>query len=321
MTTTLDNRRLVPLSEIRVGKRLREDYGDIDALAKSIETLGLFHPLVVDEENRLLAGHRRLKALRLLKRDVAPVRRLSDLSRDERKLVELEENLRRKDLTPFERSKGTVKLAETAKKVAKAEAQQNGDLLPHLGRKSRGRPREPGSGPDLAERTGIPRATTEKATQHVATAEAFPWMQGKTWTQNHVLKAHKLLAGLPKADVQKVDALITEQPLPVPTDEALKILTRWSRLTTQQRATIHKLHRSKDERERSLALTTAVELAPLPDPRAVEIKNMASSMRRLAKRFKGDAHNNSILAWADKIDSWANQLQTAHEKKARSLTR
>ncbi len=38
--------RLVPISAIRVGERHRKDMGDIDALAASIENVGLLQPIV-----------------------------------------------------------------------------------------------------------------------------------------------------------------------------------------------------------------------------------------------------------------------------------
>lgn len=46
-----------------------------------------------------------IAGVRLLGWDDVPVRTLRDLSEDEKREVELEENLRRKDLTPEERSK------------------------------------------------------------------------------------------------------------------------------------------------------------------------------------------------------------------------
>jgi ParB family chromosome partitioning protein len=56
----------LPLDDIRVGKRHRRDMGDIDALAQSIEDIGLLHPIIVDEGGRLLAGARRLAACKRL---------------------------------------------------------------------------------------------------------------------------------------------------------------------------------------------------------------------------------------------------------------
>jgi ParB family chromosome partitioning protein len=56
----------IDIRSIKVGKRHRRDLGDIDALAASIEDLGLLHPITVDEHGRLLAGARRLAACKRL---------------------------------------------------------------------------------------------------------------------------------------------------------------------------------------------------------------------------------------------------------------
>lgn len=52
----------MPIADIKVGKRIREDMGDIARFAESIEDLGLLNPITVDERGRLLAGARRLAA-------------------------------------------------------------------------------------------------------------------------------------------------------------------------------------------------------------------------------------------------------------------
>jgi ParB family transcriptional regulator, chromosome partitioning protein len=54
------------IAAIKVGKRYRRDLGDIDALAASIEDIGLLHPIIVDEQGFLLAGARRLAACKRL---------------------------------------------------------------------------------------------------------------------------------------------------------------------------------------------------------------------------------------------------------------
>jgi ParB-like chromosome segregation protein Spo0J len=62
-----------PIDRIRIGKRFRRDLGDIAGLAASIVEFGLFHPITIKRDGTLLAGHRRLEALRLLGRTEIPV--------------------------------------------------------------------------------------------------------------------------------------------------------------------------------------------------------------------------------------------------------
>lgn len=56
----------VPVEAIRTGDRLREDLGDIEDLAESIQTVGLVCPIIVDEDLNLIAGYRRLTAIKAI---------------------------------------------------------------------------------------------------------------------------------------------------------------------------------------------------------------------------------------------------------------
>lgn len=63
------------IADIRIGRRYRKNLGDIEALARSIQELGLLQPIVVNASNsELIAGMRRLEACRLLGWEEVPVR-------------------------------------------------------------------------------------------------------------------------------------------------------------------------------------------------------------------------------------------------------
>ncbi|MGH2447587.1 MAG: ParB N-terminal domain-containing protein [Chloroflexota bacterium] len=66
------------LSAIRIGERHRRDLGDIDALARNIREVGLLHPVVVRPDGALIAGERRLAAMRLLGWAEIPVTVMDD---------------------------------------------------------------------------------------------------------------------------------------------------------------------------------------------------------------------------------------------------
>lgn len=170
---------MMALADIVLTRRLREDHGDIDSLMASIQAHGLLHPIVVDAEDRLVAGGRRLAAVRNLGQREIAIRRLGDLTDQQRREIELDENVRRKDLTAYERSKFVTELVDTAKESITG-------TLPDSGRVSRR-----GPAPDLtsdrriAERVGIPQQTIQEARQHVAAVEAHPEMAD--WPQRQVL--------------------------------------------------------------------------------------------------------------------------------------
>ncbi len=90
----------VMMGLISVGDRARKDLGDIQALAASIEALGLLQPIGIDANYRLVFGERRLRAFEHLGRDAIPARIVDVASV---LLAEHAENEIRKDFTPSER--------------------------------------------------------------------------------------------------------------------------------------------------------------------------------------------------------------------------
>jgi DNA modification methylase/ParB-like chromosome segregation protein Spo0J len=88
----------IKLSDIKVSQRVRKDLGDIPELANSILRVGLIQPIVLDNDNNLIAGGRRLAAHIHLGRTEIEFITYDQADEITRKDIELEENLRRKDL-------------------------------------------------------------------------------------------------------------------------------------------------------------------------------------------------------------------------------
>jgi len=87
------------LSEIKVENRLREDLGDIDGLAESIRRFGLIQPVIINQEKTLIAGGRRYAAHQRLGLESISVVYRETMSQDELHELELEENVRRKNMS------------------------------------------------------------------------------------------------------------------------------------------------------------------------------------------------------------------------------
>lgn len=101
---------IIPLSQIDEGIRFREDYGDINELVKSIKKNGLIQPIAVgllssdvadsDYSFLLIAGGRRFRASKLAGLETIPVRIYDrELTENQLRSIELEENFQRKSLT------------------------------------------------------------------------------------------------------------------------------------------------------------------------------------------------------------------------------
>lgn len=102
----------IKVSDIIIGERFRDEMGDIEELASSIKAKGLIQPITVDENMKLLAGERRLRA-HILK-DIEYIDVLVRKSSDEldAREIELMENVHRKEMTWQESSKLTTKIHE-----------------------------------------------------------------------------------------------------------------------------------------------------------------------------------------------------------------
>jgi DNA modification methylase len=89
----------IAIAEIVIpGDRQRKDLGDIDELANSLARFNLLHPIVLDQDNILIAGRRRLAAAMHLGWQEIEFTRREDLDELSRKELELEENIKRKAL-------------------------------------------------------------------------------------------------------------------------------------------------------------------------------------------------------------------------------
>ena len=93
--------KTVPVSEIFFDDavRQRQALEKIEELAQSIQHIGLINPPVITPEGQLIAGRRRIAAVSLLGWTHVPVQLSTDLSEIELHVLELEENVKRVDLT------------------------------------------------------------------------------------------------------------------------------------------------------------------------------------------------------------------------------
>lgn len=90
---------LVDIETIQIGERFRVDYRDMEELCESITKHGLIQYPVIDQANNLVAGGRRLEALRKLGWTSIPIVRKHFLTPVKLREMELEENIQRTDFT------------------------------------------------------------------------------------------------------------------------------------------------------------------------------------------------------------------------------
>lgn len=110
---------LIDIKQIKVGDRIRKDFGEIEELAQDIEQNGLINPLVLTPDYQLVAGERRLRAHQFLKREQVEAR-IMEISDYEHQLrLEISENEHRKEFTFSERIEWAKRLEEVERIKAK----------------------------------------------------------------------------------------------------------------------------------------------------------------------------------------------------------
>ena len=95
---------LININEIKVSDRIRKDFGNIQELADDIKQNGLINPPVVTPDNyELIAGERRLRAMKLLGYNQIEVRPMAVKDAEHQLNLEISENETRKDFSKAER--------------------------------------------------------------------------------------------------------------------------------------------------------------------------------------------------------------------------
>lgn len=303
------------VSEITVGERRRSDMGDIAGLATSIQEYGLLHPIIVDDDGVLIAGGRRLAAMVKLGFEDVPVRRWQTLGEDDRRIIELEENLQRKDLTAYERSRNLTELAE---KAAKVDLEETRAESAQVSKGARGPAQEPGSLARVSERIDVPKKTIHDAQKHVAAAESFPILQKPEWKQYQAMEAAEVLKAIPEEDRTPLVALI-DQP-GIPPKDAIHVLRTVASKPAAERKQIVTLAQSTDTRDRTLALTKAAALPPMPDPRYTPLMSVIETLRRCVKNFPNDPESDEIRDLIRRVEALVKTINERHQSRVENAS-
>jgi ParB-like chromosome segregation protein Spo0J len=273
----------VRVDSIIVGERLREDMGDIAGLAESIREYGLFHPIIVTADHRLVCGERRLAACKRIGMVEIEASIWEHLAEEVREEVEREENERRKPLTDHERSKRLVVRAQEA--AADLER-----VLPESGKRTGRPPKDRVPEASVAQALGVGRTTLQEAKAHVSAVDSTPALaplpQAKALRAAEALKDPETRAAferVPEGDRPVVAAMIAEPGAPA--DGARRIAEGYASLPEDRRAVVREAVERKDM---DTAITTAAHLPAMPDERLALLDQAMHFIGRVRSRTKGD---------------------------------
>lgn len=170
----------VGISQVDTNGRHRKNMGDVVALARSIQEIGLLHPIVVTGNFgkwKLIAGERRLAAFRYLNQTVGgrdflniPATIAENLDDVLSALkAERDENVCRKDFSPSEAVEMAATIEPMEREAARNRQGQRTDKHPENFPESSGRASD-----KTAEAVGMSRPTLEKAKRVYEAAVSFP---------------------------------------------------------------------------------------------------------------------------------------------------
>jgi len=202
-------------NQIQVGERFREDYGDLSELAQSMKEEGIIQPLAVkriDESTfQLLAGGRRMKAAERAGITEIPVRIFPETISDLQMLmIELSENVYRKDMTWLEQTKLRKKIHDLG-------------IAIH-GRKVSKDPNAPGwTQSQTAQITGVNQRMISAELQLAEAVEAFPQLAEAKTREEAVKMMKKLGETMIRQELAK---RMQEQVAATPLDKQLSQLVQ-----------------------------------------------------------------------------------------------
>lgn len=309
---------MVRISDIEIGVRRRKSVGGIASLAKSIETHGLIHPILLRNGNQLVAGGRRLAACEKLGHTYIAARTVDGMSDEELRAIEEDENAERSDLNDFDASKARlaeIRQAEADLKRAAEEAKKPRQVFARPAERSAipaapkgGRPATGSvSRKAVEEITGIPDTTQRRIASHVAIAEQYPALQRPGWVQHQVLNAGILLEKLPEADRPKAAALLDQDA--IPPKAGIAILENLAEIPAPKRAEIFKLAESPSEHERGTALARAAATPDPVDPGLTVLGDVVADARKAARVCHAPEFKTRISKLADTAASLLDEFR------------
>lgn len=182
---------LVSIDSIIVNDRIRKDYGNIQELADDIRENGLINPPVVNQDNVLLAGERRLRACKMLGWPTIDVHQMDTRDAEHELNIEISENESRKEFSKAERVDYMKRLMRIESAKAKERQGERNDLknIPQKSAESHSESREV-----VASQFGISRDTMKKEMSIVDHKELLDpadfaeWDEGKLSTNKVYLR-------------------------------------------------------------------------------------------------------------------------------------
>ena len=203
---------LIDINKVTVGKRIRKDYGDITSLADDIQDRGLITPPVVTPDYELIAGERRLEAMKKLDYKQIEVRVMSVEDQEHQLKIEISENEERKEFTYSEKMDYAKQLERIEAK--KAKDRQTSKLKQHKNTVTDQGPERKGETRDIVGKaSGFGSGRTYSRAKYIYENADEETIKEVDEGKKSIRKAHDELRAKEKVkEVDKVEAPVKEKP-------------------------------------------------------------------------------------------------------------
>jgi hypothetical protein len=173
----------------------------------------------------------------------------------------------------------------------------------------------------IARMTGVPQKTVQEMQQHVEAGERYEILKDPIWRKTHALEMAKHLDSMPVKVRNTTAEMVEQEVLAVDTrnvGDAAMIIKNMANFPPEKQQTITELYRSKDPRERSLAITTAAKRPPMPDLRIDDIDLVLKSLTGIVRASKDELHDyikKEIGKCQTILETVKERVKAAHKEK------
>lgn len=318
---------LIDIEKVSVGDRIRKDMGDLKELSDDIAKNGLINPPVVTPDFELIAGERRLEAMKKLGYKQVEVRIMKVEDAEHKLNLEINENENRKDFNKSERIEYARQLERIERVKAKErQANSTGGANPQLSQNFA--EAEKGKADDLvAEKMGIgsgeqyrkekyiadnadPETLEQWNKEEISTHKAYTRVKELEKELEESTAANKRLADKVIELEQREPEIIEKEVVP---EDYEDLKSELKELMDYQRELENKLYElQKKPKEEVKEVIKEVERG--------DIKYYKSEIKRLEDKLNKEITKNLSLINDKKLAISQLETEEAHRKRVSDIT-
>lgn len=308
---------LVDIEKIKVGDRIRKDMGDLKELSDDIAKNGLINPPVVTPDFELIAGERRLEAMKKLGYKQVEVRIMKVEDAEHKLNLEINENENRKDFNKSERIEYARQL-ERIERVKASQREKAGVAIDPRENFPQGRTRDLvaeklgiGSGKQYEKEKYIadnadPETLEQWNKEEISTHKAYTKVKELEKKLEESTAANKLLADKVVELEQREPEIIEKEVVP---EDYEDLKNELKELMDYQKELENKLY---EEKQRPKEIIKEVERG--------DIKYLKSENKRLEEQLQKEITKNNSLINDKKLAISQLETEEAHKKRVSDIT-